>query len=448
MFDDELFGPSPGEATPAVDDRAVIDAMTRAEVALLRAAQSCGVVPAEGDPAATLERAAAGLEIDPGDLGRRARGAGNAVVPLVKDLLAAVPPEVRPWVHVGATSQDIVDTALMLLGARAADAVLAHLQGAVGSAARLAREHRATAMAGRTLGQVAVPTTFGLKAAGWATGLRAAARDLQRVRTERLAVQLAGAAGTLAVYGGAGTDVVDAFARELGLVAPEAPWHTERSRVRELAAALGSVLAAAGKVATDVVQMATSEVGEVREGGGPGHGGSSAMPHKANPVTSVLVRSAAVRGPGLVATVFAASLQEHERATGHWHAEWQPLRELLLLAQGAAERVDQLLASLDVRPEAVQANLDRARPSVMAEALATRLAPALGRGEAQRVVTEALAAATAEHGQGLSDAQLVEALTARTDRVSREVLMGALVPASALGAVDGLIDRALASLDR
>ena len=447
MFDEALFGPSPDEVARAgtVDDRAVVAAMVRAEVALLRATESCGLVPA-GDVPDAFERAVVGLDLDPDDLGHRARGAGNVVVPLVADLLAAAPAEVRPWVHHGATSQDIVDTALMLLSARTADAVLAHLRGAVRSAARLAREHRGTAMAGRTLGQVAVPTTFGLKAAGWATGLRAAGRDLERVRTGRLAVQLAGAAGTLAVYGQAGPDVVTAFARELGLAAPEAPWHTERSRVRELAAALGSVLAAAGKVATDVVQMAASEVGEVSEGGGPGRGGSSAMPHKRNPVTAVLIRGAAVRSPGLVSTVFSASLQEHERAMGHWHAEWQPLRELLLLAQGAAERLDEVLAGLDVHPERLAANLDAARPAVMAENLATRLAPALGRGAAQRVVRDALAAAS-EHDGAPSDARLLAALAAATDAVPREVLAGALDPRSALGAVDALIDRALASLD-
>ncbi|MHB1064042.1 MAG: lyase family protein [Georgenia sp.] len=450
MFDGGLFGPAP--AVPAAPgrtgDAAVIAAMVRAEVALLHALQSCGLVPdgADGGPAGDLERAAAGRTVDPAERGVRARGAGNPVVPLVQDLLAAVPERARPWVHLGATSQDIVDTALVLVARAAVRAAVAHLRRARAAAVALAHEHRTTAMVGRTLGQAAVPTTFGLKAAGWAVGLAAATDELERV-VDRLAVQLAGAAGTLAVYGAAGPRVLDAFARELDLPAPRAPWHTERSWVRELAAALAAV-AAAGKVATDVSLLATTEVGEVVEGGGAGHGGSSAMPHKRNPVTSVLVRAAATRTPGLVGTVLAANLHEHERATGAWHAEWQPLVELMMLAEGATERVADLLDGLDVQVDRMRTNLDAARPFVMAETLATRLAVDLGRARAQDVVRVAFEESVARHGPHPTDDQLRTALAEGTGHLGAPGPGPAdLDPAAALGAVDGLIDRALPGLD-
>ncbi|KAE8765416.1 lyase family protein [Georgenia thermotolerans] len=443
MFDAELFGDTADHgAARAVDDAAVVTAMVRAEVALLRALETCRLVPAGDDgPAAALERATADLVIDPADLGLRARGAGNAVVPLVKTLLAAVPEGARPWVHYGATSQDIVDTALMLLARDTAAAVAADLRRAARAAAALADTHRDTVMAGRTLGQVAVPTTFGLKAAGWATGLAAAAADVERVGRERLAVQLAGAAGTLAVYGAQAPAVVAAFAAELGLAAPAAPWHTERSRVRELAAALAGAVAAPAKIGTDVALMAMSEVGEASEGGGVGHGGSSAMPHKQNPVTSVMLRAAAVRAPGLLGTVFAAGLQEHERAMGHWHAEWQALEELMTLARGSAQRVAELLDSLAVDAARMTANLDAARPFVMAEALATRLGPHLGRGEAQRVVKAALQDADAHP----TDEQVLDAL-ARQSAQAADVPAAALDPRAALDGAGPLLDHALRAL--
>ncbi|MFD1506887.1 3-carboxy-cis,cis-muconate cycloisomerase [Georgenia yuyongxinii] len=446
VFDDELFGYGPGGADAdhrvVVDDAAVVAAMLRAEVALLRALQTCGVVPdADGGPALALAEAAARLTIDVADLGLRARGAGNPVVPLVKTLLVAVPEDARPWVHYGATSQDIVDTALMLLARDVSAVVAADLRAATEAAAALAADHRGTVMAGRTLGQVAVPTTFGLKAAGWAAGLAAAAADVERVKS-RLAVQLAGAAGTLAVYGAKASDVVAAFAAELGLAVPAGPWHTERSRVRELAGAFAGAVAAPGKVATDVVLMAMSEVGELREGGGPGHGGSSAMPHKQNPVTSVLLRAAAVRAPGLLGTVHAAALQEHERAAGAWHAEWQPLEELLRLAAGSARRVRELLEGLDVDAARMAANLDAARPWVMAEALATRLAPRLGRAEAQDLVKHALEDA-ARDGVPTDDALLAEL---RRHPAAADLPAAALDPRAALEGVDPLIDAALAAV--
>ncbi|MCK6209183.1 adenylosuccinate lyase [Georgenia sp. EYE_87] len=421
------------EVDALLGDAALLEAMVATEVALLRAAERAALVPPGcGDALAGAARA---NPVDPATLAAGTTAAGNPVPPLVNALLAVVPEPVRPWVHHGATSQDVLDTALMLLAARACDTALGNLDAACAAAADLADRHRETLQVGRTLGQHAVPTTFGVTAAGWALGLHAARRSLARVRDETLAVQLGGAAGTLGVYGAAGPAVVAGLAEELGLAAPAAPWHTERSRVRDLAAALGSVVAAAGKVATDVAALSATEVGEVAEGGGEGHGGSSAMPHKRNPVTSVLVRAAALRAPGLVGTLYAASLQEHQRAAGGWHAEWQPLLDLLSLAGGAASRTAEILAGLHVDAARMSATLDAARPAVMAEQLSTVLKPRVGRGEAQRLVAAALAAGEEDDvvahlvrsGAGLSEAEIRSALD----------------PRGTTAACGGIVDRAL-----
>lgn len=421
------------EVDAHLGDDALLEAMIATEVALLRAAERATIVPAGcGDALADAVRAD---PIHPTALAGGTTTAGNPVPALVKALLSVVPEHVRPWVHHGATSQDVLDTALMLLAARACDTTLTDLDAACAAAADLADRHRETLQVGRTLGQQAVPTTFGVTAAGWALGLDGARRALTRVRRESLAVQLGGAAGTLGVYGAAGPAIVAGLADELGLAAPAAPWHTERSRVRDLAAALGSVVAAAGKVATDVVALSATEVGEVAEGGGEGHGGSSAMPHKRNPVTSVLVRAAALRAPGLVGTLYAASLQEHQRSVGGWHAEWQPLLELLSLGGGAAARTAEILTGLRVDAARMAATLEAARPAVMAEQLTTVLKPRVGRGEAQRLVAAALAAG--------GEDDVVAHLVRSAAGLSEAEIRAALDPRSTTAACGGIVDRAL-----
>ncbi|GAA4425288.1 3-carboxy-cis,cis-muconate cycloisomerase [Georgenia halophila] len=431
------------EVDELLDDPALVQSMVTAEIALLRACERADLVPAGTADAAAA--AVTGHRFDPAALGAAATSAGNPVVPLVKELLTLVPDDARAWLHHGATSQDILDTALMLRAAVVVDVELSFLAAARDAAAALADRHRATRQVGRTLGQHAVPTTFGVTAAGWAVGLDAARRELEAVRSS-LAVQLGGAAGTLGVYGPAGPAVVTAFAEELGLAAPALPWHTDRSRIRSLASALGGAVMAAGKVATDVVALSASEVGEVAEGGGAGHGGSSAMPHKRNPVTSVLVRGAAVRAPGLVSTLHAAGLQEHQRATGSWHAEWQPLLELLSLAGGAATRISDVLAGLEVDADRMAETLAAARPAVMAEHLTAALKPRLGRDEAQRVVGAAMTAG--------DDAAVVAAVldSVAADAAGTGAGLGAaelhqaLDPGATLTACGAIVDSALQSV--
>ncbi|MBB5827387.1 3-carboxy-cis,cis-muconate cycloisomerase [Micromonospora carbonacea] len=414
-------------------DPALLRAMLDVEAALARAAADAGVTPpAAAD--AIVAHCHAG-RYDPVALGRAADAAGNPVVPLVRELTAAVPASARPWVHVGATSQDVLDTALTLVAVRAHDPLRRHLDAAVAAAARLAAAHRDTVMVARTLGQQAAPTTFGLKAAGWLTGL-ADARDRLRQAAAAQPAQLGGAVGTLAAFGPAGPQVAERFAAHLGLPATALPWHTRRQPRLDLAAACGGLLVATGKAALDVGLLAQTEVGEVAEGDA-GRGGSSAMPHKRNPVDSVLVTAATRRAPGLVATLFAAAVHEHERAAGAWHAEWEPLLDLLRCAGGAAARCARMLAGLRVHPGRMRENLDAAGGLVLAEAVAARLAPAVGRGVAHDLVARA-AAAPAFRAALLADPDI-------RAHLSEADVDEALDPRRWLGSAGRLVDRALAA---
>jgi 3-carboxy-cis,cis-muconate cycloisomerase len=347
-----------GPVRAAVADTAWLAALLDAEAALAAAQAKAGLIPAEA--AAAIAAACRPDRFDPAALGREAAGPGNPVLPLVQALREAVGGDAAGFVHHGATSQDILDSAAMLVAHRALGPMLADLTGAADAAARLAASHRDTAMAGRTLLQHALPVTFGLTAAGWLAALDEAADRLVTLRETRLAVQLAGPVGTLERWGDAGPELVVRFAAELSLAAPDHPWHTDRTRVGELAGALGVAAGAVGKAARDVTLLAQSEVGEVREGAGrPSAGASSAMAHKRNPVASVAALGCAAQAPGLVATLLAAMVQEHQRAAGAWHAEWRPLRELLTSVGSAAAWLRDCLAGLTVDEQAMAANLSR-----------------------------------------------------------------------------------------
>jgi 3-carboxy-cis,cis-muconate cycloisomerase/3-oxoadipate enol-lactonase len=441
-----LFGPLFGgsRADAEVSDRAFLQAMLDAERALAVASARAGIVPEA--VAAAIAAACHADRFGPDDLGRRALGAGNPVVPLVRDLTEAVEraagPEAARWVHHGATSQDILDTAAALVASRALRPILDDLDAAAGGCARLAEAHRATVMAGRTLGQQAVATTFGLKAASWLTALEEAAAGLDRVRRAGLAAQLGGAAGTLASLGPDGVEVVRHYAQELGLAEPALPWHTDRTRVAELAGALGTGAGVLGKIALDVTLLAQTEVGEVAEAAGEGRGGSSTLPHKRNPVTAVLVRAATARVPGLAATLLASMAQEQERATGAWHAEWEPQVELLRLVGGAAARTRELLDGLEVRPDRMRANLDATGGLLLAERVAGRLAGALGRVAANDLV-QRLAGQAADGERPLPEVLLADpTVRAHLDEAEVERLLD---PEGYLGSAGRLVDRALAA---
>ncbi|MEU6993854.1 3-carboxy-cis,cis-muconate cycloisomerase [Streptomyces sp. NPDC046465] len=391
-----LFSPgwTGSPAADATSDTAFLEALLAVEAALTRAQASVGMAPAAA--AAAVTEAAADLgRYDVQDIALRAREGGNPVIPLVAELTAAVPADAAPYVHRGATSQDILDTALMLLSARTLDLILADLARTEQALAGLARAHRDTVMPGRTLTQHAVPTTFGLKAAGW-RALVLDARDRVVVVRGGLPVQLGGAAGTLAsygAYGGCGADggsevgaeaLVAAFARELSLEAPPLPWHTLRTPVADLASALAVTTGALGKTAADVLTLSRTEIAEVSEGSG---GGSSAMPHKANPVRATLIAAAARRAPALAATLYGSLAAEDERPAGAWHAEWEPLRDLLRLTGGAARDAAELAENLRVHPAAMREHLDLTGGLIVSERLAAELAPLLGRARAKELLT-------------------------------------------------------------
>ncbi|MGH3400164.1 MAG: lyase family protein [Streptosporangiaceae bacterium] len=445
---DRLFSALFDRGGTGPGDREWLQAMLDAEAALARALESASQAPPGSGAAVTA--AARAADFDAGEIGRQAALTGNPVPALVRALSARVEPGARAAVHAGATSQDIIDTAMMLLARQALRAIDADLAVAAGAAAGLAREHAATVMAGRTLLQQAVPITFGLVAAGWLTAIDEARERLAEVRTGRLAAQFGGAAGTLASLGEAGPAVAAAFAAELGLAQPVLPWHTDRLRLVELAAALAGACAATGKVARDVTLLAQSEVAEVAEGNAGGQaGGSSAMPHKRNPVAAVLVLGSTRRAPHLLASLTAAAEQEHQRAAGAWHAEWEPLGDLLRLTGSAAAWAAALLSGLRVNAARMRTNLDAARGLPLAEHVTAVLAPALGRLAAHDLIARASRVASGsgrELGEVLlSTAEFSEPIAAAG--ITPDQVRQALEPAAYLGAAGVFVTAALHAHD-
>jgi 3-carboxy-cis,cis-muconate cycloisomerase len=329
-----------GGVADEVSGRAWLQALLDFEAALARAQARERVITQE--QADAIVTACAIDRFDVAEIGAGAAEIGNPAGAVVKALKAAVDAPV----HHGATSQDAIDTAAMLVTKRALVPLLDDLRGAADAAAKLAREHRDTPIIGRTLLQQAKPTTFGLKAAGWMVGLDEAATDLSGAR---LSAQLGGPVGTLNTEA-----VLHALAADLSLEAPRIPWHTLRGRIGELAGALGVTAGAVGKAARDITLLSQSEVGEVREAA---PGGSTSMPHKRNPVAAISALGCAQQAPALVATLLAAMVQEHERAAGAWHSEWRPLNDLLLTTGSAAAWLRTSLEGLEIDTDRMRSNL-------------------------------------------------------------------------------------------
>jgi 3-carboxy-cis,cis-muconate cycloisomerase len=433
-----LYGPRRVRAH--LDDRAFVQAMLDVELALSWALVHCGMTPAEA--ATELAPACDASAFDLEALARSTAEKGTPVPGLLGALRERVGAHAVAHLHRGATSQDVVDTAIMLVARRALGEVLAELVSAADACASLAERHRESLIVGRTLLQQALPMTFGLKAALWLDGLVGVRAELTDVRERTLAVQLGGAVGTLAALGDRGLDVAADLASQLGLAEPELPWHTIRLRPARLASALGSAIGLMSKVARDVVLLAQTEVGEAAEGGGEGRGGSSTMPHKRNPVGAVTVLACAQRAPGLLATVFSAMTQEHERAAGAWQSEWGTLRELLQLTGAAAGALSELLGELELDVGRMRANLDAIGELVMTESVATTLGERLGRSAAQQLVQDAATRSVAE-GRPFREVLLEHPDAA--DALGPSELDEALDPARYLGVTQALIDRALAA---
>ncbi|KJC65060.1 lyase family protein [Agreia bicolorata] len=437
-----LLSPVTVEHDALVSDDAVLTALVGAELGLVRAWTALGALSSQsaeaiaaawGLGAADSDEAigpAGALGIDAAQIAAAAVGGGNPVIPLVSVLKQALPADKRQWAHRGATSQDILDTAIMLVARRAVDAILVSLSNADAALSAFAVEHRDVVAAGRTLAQHAVPTTVGMRAAGWVGGIRRA-----RTRLERLSLpaQLGGAAGTRASFlelGGPGTTELPArYAEALHLDDAGAVWHTSRWPVTELADALVQATDALGKLAGDVVTLTRTEIAELSAGAG---GASSAMPQKSNPVAAVLIRSAALRAPQLAATLhLCAALAEDERPAGAWHAEWPTLRELLRLALGAAAHSARLASSLRVDRDAVARNLVLTRGLILAERISLVLTPLIG--------SERVTALVADAAAGADLAELISALP-EAEGLDASALLD---PAGYIGDVSATVDRTI-----
>ena len=453
-----LFGGVFARGGADTSDTAWLQAMLDAEAGLARALERAGLAPAGSGAAVTA--AAKAEDFDAAELGELAALTGNPVPGLARELARKVDGPPARAVHRGATSQDILDTAAMLLARQAIDATKADLTAAAAAAAGLARSHASTLMIGRTLLQQAVPVTFGVLAAGWLAGLDAAIDGLTEARNDRLAVQFGGAAGTLASLDRHGTRVKALLADELGLPDPPLPWHTERLRVIDVGAAMARVTAALSKVARDVTLLAQTEVAEVTEGmqeasgaegdraegaSAPRRGGSSAMPNKSNPVAAVAILGCAKQVPGLLATLVASAEQEHQRAAGAWHAEWQPFADILRLAGSAAAWGSDLLGNLHVDGAKMAANLAAAGGLPMAERVTALLRTAIGGPQAHDLVATAAAKSTSS-GLPLRDVllaapELEERL--RQAGITPDQIEAALEPAGSLGSSDQFITAVL-----
>ncbi len=440
--------PSP-LADPLVADAAVaailnedarLQRLLDVEAALARAELAAAIVPA--DAAAAIAAACRADLYDKAALGLAAAEAGNLAIPLVKALTALVAGEGKRWVHWGATSQDIIDTATVLQVRDALVLFDTRLASLADGLAGLADRHRATPMAGRTWLQHALPITFGLKAAGWLDAVTRHRRRLAEIAPRVLVVQFGGAAGTLASLGDKGPAVARELAARLGLAVPDMPWHTARDRVAEVATFCGLVAGTLGKIARDVSLLMQTELAEASEPAAAGRGGSSTMPHKRNPVACAAILAAATAMPGLVATMLAAQVQEHERAAGPWSAEWRVLPEILLLTGGALLRTANLVAGLEIDAGRMRTNLEATQGLVMAEAATMALGKAIGRPQAHHIVETASRRSIAE-GRRLED------VLAGDDQVTAHVDAGGLArlfePQTYLGATQDFIDRVLAA---
>jgi len=427
------------------DDLACLQNMLDFEAALARAEAATGVIPASA--AGSISAACNAGALDLAALAQAATRSGNLAIPLVKALTADVAKtdgEAARYVHWGATSQDVIDTAVMLTLRAGVDALLADTGRAIAGFAALARQHRNTPVVARTWLQHALPMPFGLKLAEYAAALHRSRVRLQRLRREAVMLQFGGAAGTLAALGDKGLLVAERLAQELELPLPDAPWHTHRDRIAEAASVFAILAGTCGKIARDVQLMMQTDVAEAFEPSGEGRGGSSTMPHKRNPVAAATALAAAIMAPNLAATMFAAQIQDHERSAGPWHAEWPTLPNLLLVTSGALAGTVDIAEGLEVDVARMRINLDATNGLIMAEAVAMALAEKIGKNEAHHLVEAASKKAVAEK-KDLRD--VLAGDTRVTTHLSAGRLAELFEPMAYQGVSQALIDRLLASLD-
>ena len=438
MFDALFIDP---EIEKLFAEEAIIRAMLRFEAALVLAQADAHVIPVEDAQliASVCERA----EFDVEKIVVAAQQTGNPAIPLVKELTARVSKanaEAAGLVHIGATSQDVIDTAIML---QVKKALLRIDLGVVGLQLRLTEliaKHRATVMIGRTLLQQARPISFAFKLAGWLDQLIRCLSHIREVRTRALALQFGGAVGTLAATGPNAIVVMSRLAGRLELVEPAMPWHSSRDRLFEVASALTMLSGCLGKIATDAALLMQTEVAEISEAAGEGRGGSSAMPHKRNPIAPTMILAACTRVPGLLATMASALVQEHERAVGRWHAEWGTLPEIISLTGGAIKHSGDLFGRLEIDATRMRENIDITLGLVFAESVAVALAKQVGKPEADRLVKMACERAQEKDCHLQQVLAWDRTVSGILDSTTLDRLFG---PEHALGVANELIDRVL-----
>ena len=426
------------------DDRAFLQFMLDFEAALARAESAVGIVPAKS--ATAIAKACKADAFDLAALAEAATRSGNLAIPLVKALTSEVAKKDKDaarYVHWGATSQDVIDTATMLTLRAGIDALLPDIDRAVKGFARLAQQHRNTAVVARTWLQHALPMPFGLKLAEYAAALHRSRGRLKRLRRDTLALQFGGAAGTLAALGNNGLKVAEQLSGILELPLPEAPWHSHRDRIAEAASMFAIIAGTCGKIARDVQLMMQTDVAEAFEPSGEGRGGSSTMPHKRNPVAAASAVAAATMAPNLAATIFAAQVGDHERSAGPWHAEWPTLPGLMLVTSGALAAIVDIAEGLEVDAARMRVNLDSTGGLIMAEAVAFALAEKVGKQDAHHLVEAASKKAVAEK-KHLRDVLAADSNV--TARLGANQLTKLFDPMAYQGTSQTMIDRLLASL--
>ncbi|ENW91678.1 3-carboxy-cis,cis-muconate cycloisomerase [Acinetobacter dispersus] len=431
------------EVTAIFSDEALLSYMIQAEVALAKAQAQVKVIPASA--ATIIEQVGqnAVAQIDLHTLATAVGLAGNVAIPLVKQFTALVKQhdeDASRYVHWGATSQDIIDTATILQCRDALALIEKQLQQAYQISLKQAQQYRDQVMIGRTWLQQALPITLGHKFARWAAALKRDLDRLQAMKTRVLTAQLGGAVGSLASLQDQGSAVVEAFAAQLKLTAPECTWHGERDRMVEIASTLALIVGNVGKMAKDWSLLMQTEIAEVFEPAAKGRGGSSTMPHKRNPVAAASILAAANRVPALMASVYQSMVQEHERALGAWHAEWLAIPEIFQLCAGALERSCDVLEHMQINAEAMQRNLECTQGLIMAEAVMMALAPKIGRLNAHHLVEQACQQAVAQQ-QHLKT--ILSAMHKVSTHFNDQALDELFMPASYLGNIQAQIDAVL-----
>ncbi|MBN3468405.1 3-carboxy-cis,cis-muconate cycloisomerase [Pseudomonas savastanoi pv. phaseolicola] len=443
LFDAYFMQP---EMREIFSDEGRVQGMLDFEAALARAQARVGLIPPE--VVADIELSCDARLFDFDALAIAIGSAGNSAIPLVKALgkqIAARSAEAERYVHMGATSQDVMDSGLILQLRRAIVLLERDLTLLADAMAEQAQRHAGTPLAGRTWLQQATPVTLGMKIAGWLGAVTRHRQRLNEIKPRLLCLQFGGASGSLAALGDQAFSVAEALAGELQLELPEQPWHTQRDRLVEFAGLLGLIAGSLGKLGRDVSLLMQTEVGEVFEPSAPGKGGSSTMPHKRNPVGAAVMISTATRAPGLVATMLAAMPQEHERSLGLWHAEWETLPELCCLVSGSLQQALQVLPGLQVDAERMASNLQSTKGLVLAEAVSIALAQRIGRDAAHHLVEQCCRRAVE---QGAHLRQVLGETPQVSEQFSSDELDRLFDPAHYLGQARQWVERAVAEHTR